>query len=79
MSDPRIVRIGELLARFSDGDLGALDELVAPEYFVHVPVADEPTASEVYGVFAAQLKAAAPDLRIEIPDLAAGPDEVQSS
>ena len=76
MSDPRLVRIGELLERFSDGDLTAVDELVAPEYFVHVPADDEPTATEVYGAFAGQLKAAAPDLRIDLLDLAPGPDDV---
>ena len=76
MSDPRIERIGALLERYSDGDLGAVDELVAPEFFVHVPTADEPSATEVYRGYAEQFKAAAPDLRVSIPDLAVGPDDI---
>ena len=74
MSDPRIDRIEALLGRFSDGDLGAVDELVAPEFFVHVPDEGEPTATELYRGYAEELKVAFPDLRIAIPDLASGPD-----
>ena len=70
MSDPRIERIGALLERFSDGDLGAVDELVAPRFFVHVPQVGEPSATEVYRGYAAELKDAFPDLRIAMPDLA---------
>ncbi len=76
MSDPRIIRIGTLLERFSDGDLDAVDELVAPEFFSYVPGSDEPSATQVYRGFAAQLKTAAPDLRVDVPDLAAGLDDV---
>ena len=76
MSDPRIDRIAALLARYSDGDPEAIDELVAAEYFSYVPTADEPTATEVHRRFATELKAAAPDLRLEIPDLVEGPDGV---
>lgn len=76
MSDPRIERIGALLERYSDGDLNAIDELVARDFFVYVPAEDEPTASEVYRRFAVELKLAAPDLRVAIPDLAEGTDGV---
>lgn len=76
MSDPRIERIAALLARYSDGDLSAIDDLVAPEFFVYVPGPDEPSAAEVYAGFARELKAAATDLRIEIPDLASDADDV---
>ena len=74
MSDTGAARIRSLLARFSDGDLMAIEELVSPEFFRHVPGPDEPTAAEECGGFAQQLKAAAPDLRIGIPDLAPGAD-----
>jgi hypothetical protein len=66
MTDERIARIGGLLTRYGDGDLGAIDELVAPQFYVHVPVDDEPTATEVYRGFAAELKVAAPDLRVAL-------------
>ena len=78
MTDPRIERITTLLTRFSEGDLEAIDELVAPRFFTYSPAAGEPSATEVYRGFASQFKAAAPDLRIEIPDLVVGPDDVLS-
>ena len=74
MSDPRIERIGALLERYSDGDLGAIDELVAPDFFVHVPSDDEPSATALLRGYAEQLKAAAPDLRVTIEGLAGEPD-----
>jgi predicted ester cyclase len=76
MSKQSIDRVRSLLARYSDGDLGAVDELVAIEFFSYAPTDDEPTATEVYRGFAAELKAAAPDLRLDIPDLAVGDGEV---
>ena len=76
MDQPRIDRIHALLARFGDGDLDAIDELVAPAYFTYQPGEDEPSATEVYRSFAEELKAAAPDLRVELGDLAAGPDGI---
>ena len=39
MSEPRAERIHGLLERYSAGDLAAIDELVAPEYFAYVPEA----------------------------------------
>ena len=74
MRDPRVERIEALLERYSEGDLDAIDELVAPEFFVHVPADDEPTATEIFRGYAEQFKAAAPDLAIRIDDLAATPD-----
>jgi predicted ester cyclase len=76
MGHPHADRIATLLARYSDGELGAIDELVASEYFVHVPTEGEPSATETYRRFAGELKAAAPDLRVEMHDLAEGPDGV---
>ena len=74
MSEARVARVQALLERFSEGDLEAIDELVAAEYFVYVPAGDEPSATEVHRRFAGELKAAAPDLRVAIPDLEEGPD-----
>ena len=68
MSDESIAHIGELLARFSDGETEVVDELVAPEYYTYVPGPDEPTATDVYRRFATELRAAAPDLRVELVD-----------
>lgn len=76
MNDPRIERITALLERFSDGDLDAIDALVAPQFFSHVPEDGEPTATQVYRGFAEQLKAAAPDLRVTMPDLAPASGDV---
>ena len=74
MSQADIDRVRGLLARYSDGDLTAVDELVAPAFFDYEPAADEPSATEVYRGYAEQLKAAAPDLRVDILDLADDPD-----
>lgn len=74
MADDDIGRIRALLARYSAGDAAAVRELIAPAFFTYVPGADEPTASDVYAGFAADFKAAAPDLAIEVPDLAWGED-----
>jgi len=69
MSDERISHIEELLARYATGDLDAIDALVAPGFFSYVPGHDEPTATQVYRHFATELKAAAPDLRVELAGL----------
>ena len=68
------VRIQELLDRFSSGELAAVDELVSDEYFSYQPGPDEPVATAECHRFAAELKDAAPDLRVGIPDLTAQPD-----
>ena len=74
MSDERVTRVQELLARYSGGDLEAIDDLVATRFFVYEPAPDEPSATDVYRGYAAELKAAAPDLHIAIPDLAVTED-----
>jgi hypothetical protein len=74
MADDHAARIRGLLARFSDGDAGAVSELIAPAFYVHLPEPGEETATEVVDRFAADLKVAAPDLVVDIPDLAQGPD-----
>jgi predicted ester cyclase len=66
--------IHELLARYSDGDSGAVSELIAREFFTYDPGDGEETATEVFARFAVDLKAAAPDLRVEIRDLDVGED-----
>lgn len=76
MSKTDIERVRGLLARFSDGDGDVVGELVAPAYFTYEPGADEPDATAVYRGFASEFKAAAPDLRVDIPDLAATGDGV---
>ena len=58
MVDDHATRIRGLLARFGDGDTGAISELIAPTFFVHVPAPDEETATDVFVRFAADLKAA---------------------
>ena len=70
MTDPDIERVRAQLARYSAGDQAAITDLVAPSFFSYVPAPDEPTATEVYAGFAAEFKAAAPDLTVDIPDLA---------
>jgi hypothetical protein len=72
VADADISRIRELLRRYSEGDRVAIADLIARSFFTYDPAADEPTATEVYAAFAADLKAAAPDLTIDIPDLVSG-------
>jgi hypothetical protein len=74
MTDAEVTKIRSLLGRYSGGDLSAIEELIAPEFFTYAPGADEPTATEIFTGFAADLRAAAPDLAIDIPDLAPGDD-----
>ena len=74
MAEDHAARIRGLLSRFSDGDAGAVSELIAPAFFIHVPGPDEETATEVFDRFAADLRVAAPDLAVDIPDLAQGSD-----
>jgi hypothetical protein len=76
MSQADIQRVREFLARYSSGDLEAIDDLVAGSWFNYEPAAEEPTATAIYLGFAADLKRAAPDLSIDIPDLADGDDGV---
>lgn len=78
MSEAQIKRVRALLASYGNGEHEAIAALVAPEFFEYVPAADEPDATEVYTGFARELKAAAPDLRVDIPDLAdAGEGELR--
>lgn len=77
-ADVDVQRIRTLLSRYSDGDPSAIEELIAPEFFTYVPADDEPDATEIFASYAAEFKVAAPDLRVDIPDLAAGPDGVMS-
>jgi hypothetical protein len=74
VADANISRIRESLRRFSEGDHDAVRDLIAPAFFTYVPAPDEPPATEVYAAFAADVKAAAPDLTIDIPDLASAED-----
>ena len=63
------VRIQELLDRFNNGELAAVDKLVADAYFGYEPGPDEPSATVEVHRYAVDLKASAPDLAVEIPDL----------
>jgi hypothetical protein len=69
-----VERVTALLDRYNSGDIDAIEELIAPSYFTYAPGPDEPTATEVYRQFAADFKTAAPDLTVQIPDLAPGDD-----
>lgn len=74
MSDEQVKHIQELVAAYGDGQPGAIESLIAAEFYNYVPGPDEPNATEVTSRYAAELKAAAPDLRVEIPDLTQGAD-----
>jgi predicted ester cyclase len=76
MSDARVARVQVLLDRFSEGEIDAVEELVATEFFAHVPAEGEPTATNEFRRYAAELKAAAPDLSVRIPDLSAGSNDL---
>lgn len=76
MSDTYVARFRSLLERFSDGDVAAIEELISPKYFNYAPGPGELTATQVWAGFARQFKAAAPDLRVEIADLAPGADGI---
>ncbi len=66
MTSMHISRIKKALARFSDGDLSAIDDLVAEDYVNHRPTEEEPSATKVVRRFAAAWKAAAPDLNASL-------------
>jgi hypothetical protein len=74
MSEAGPRRVRELLGRYGDGEAGAIEALVAPEFFTHAPGLDEPDATDVFVGLAAEFKAAAPDLRVDIPDLTEADD-----
>ena len=74
MADDDIARIRALLSRYSAGDHGAIAELIASPFYMHVPAPDEPTATQVFASFAADFRAAARDLTVDIPDLARSDD-----
>ena len=78
MSHADIQRVRELLGRYSSGDPNAIAGLVAREWFTYEPAPDEPTAASVYARFAAELKGAAADLKVDIPDLADSGDGVMA-
>jgi predicted ester cyclase len=74
VADADVSHIRGCLRRYGEGDPDAISDLIAPDFFTHVPAAEEPTATRVYADFAAEFKAAAPDLSVDIPDLAMGED-----
>jgi hypothetical protein len=76
MSGHGVQTIKGLLARFNEGDSEALGELVSPSFTTYVPRGDEPSATDVFARYAAEFKAAAPDLAVDIPDLSSGADEL---
>ncbi|MEO8463337.1 MAG: ester cyclase, partial [Chloroflexota bacterium] len=69
MSDPAVESLTRFLARFSAGDTAAVRDAIAPAFFTYIPVADEPTATDIFEQFLTEFRTAAPDLAIEIPDL----------
>ena len=74
MSEAQVQRVRLLLSRWGDGEAGVIEELIAPQFFTYVPAADEPSAIDVWKGFASEFKAASPDLRVDIPDLADADD-----
>jgi predicted ester cyclase len=74
MSESEVRRVRQLLARYSDGHRDVVAELIAPAFFNHVPGSDEPSATEVFVGLAEDFKVAAPDLVVDVPDLAPGED-----
>ncbi len=74
MADDPIARIHARLAQFRAGDADALISLLAPDFFGSTPRAGEPDAITVWSRFLRDVRAAAPDLSIDIPDLRQGDD-----
>ena len=51
------------------GELESVERYLTPEFFAHTPQKDEPTQIEVYRELLNDLRAAFPDLHIELSDL----------
>jgi predicted ester cyclase len=60
-----VQRVGDAL---NEGNLNIIDEVIAIDFFNHVPAAGEETAPEVLRQIAGDLMAAMPDLKIEMSD-----------
>lgn len=64
-----VERVGRLVERYTAGDEQALGELLSRDHFEYAPAADEPDAVATWSRLLGQIRTAAPDLRIAIPDL----------
>jgi hypothetical protein len=67
-------RLEELGDRLATGDVAALRDYLAPEYFGATPGPGEPAASDRIADLAADLKAALPDLTATLDGIATAPD-----
>ncbi len=73
----QIASVQQLVSDINHGNIEAIRDRIAVEFFNHVPDSDEPGANEVFYQIATDLKAAFPDLRVEISDLTAEGDRLK--
>ena len=72
----KMATIRQLAAEINAGNIGAIRQHMASEFYNHAPAGDEPGASDVFFDLAVGLKAAFPDLHVEVADLAADGDRL---
>lgn len=74
MADTTEDRLNEFGRRLAEGDMGALRDHLAAEYYTHVPGPDDPPAWERIAGLADDLKAALPDLTARLDGIEADGD-----
>jgi predicted ester cyclase len=69
--------VNRFVAEFNEGDLDAVDRYLAPRFFAYVPQPDEPTATERFRDLLGDLKAALPDMIVEVSELTTAGETTQ--
>ncbi len=60
---------------FNQGELDVVEAMIAPEFYEYVPLADEPTATEVFRGISRDLRAAFPGLHLSLTEVAMEGDQ----
>jgi predicted ester cyclase len=67
-------RVQQFVAEINGGNIDSIHQFMSADYFTHSTKQDEPKANDVYFDILSDIKAAMPDLHIEVADLAAVDD-----
>ena len=75
-TEENIANVQRFVEEFNRGNLDIIDEMIAPEFSDFTPASGEPTAPDVYRELGQDLRAAFPDLKVSLDNLAADGDEL---